>query len=581
MIILNHYNLINIIFYASSFFLFIKEFTKILRNKAYNEGVSFHKNNKTLSSLNKNNDDDNIIDKNNKNFGFVSESPGYGYRGFHQLMVHLPIFILHLLIFLVIHLPKFIFYLLKYNILSFIYYINLFENQIKNYISKFLLLSIRTFICLIYNINDEEDLKHKLNIINMFIFNLNSFIYDIDNDENIEYYKNSSYFSKNKDFKFFEENKYNDKIISLRFQNEPKDEDIYNYCVETSLFLLAKIEEYKNLKTNEYNNVIVIKIPKYNGIEKQCYSSVASIIAGIGSIEIILNPLNKSIIDVTVLDNVLDYFNNNNNINTKRLSLDKLLILLKLNNNNCYNFSISNNTTRNDLLMSIVHLLVTTWIHPSSHRQCEINAIEIYEKNVKILEPSSRFVESLHEGLLEGMLSPAYDYGTYNLFYTGLQSTALRYCINKRPIPPHVISQKPMLSDSKLLYSKSYLFFIMMRQILFELVYEFDIKIDNKEALFHNLIVHSIDHYSVEKKLKEMNIEISMDGSCSLLSYWRFFVYKYFWLTPKTFSFLENEKLSNFDKIPGSEFKFYKKIYRKALKIDSELADELLTSCSF
>ncbi len=47
--------------------------------------------------------------------------------------------------------------------------------------------------------------------------------------------------------------------------------------------------------------------------------------------------------------------------------------------------------------MSVLHLFVTAWMNPCTHRLANLNVIEIKEKGIEMLKPSSSFVESLHE----------------------------------------------------------------------------------------------------------------------------------------------------------------------------------------
>jgi hypothetical protein len=60
----------------------------------------------------------------------------------------------------------------------------------------------------------------------------------------------------------------------------------------------------------------------------------------------------------------------------------------------------------NDLIACFVVLLIIGWGHPQSHILSEKSAREIAKKEVRILEPSSRYVLPLHQGLLYSSISP-------------------------------------------------------------------------------------------------------------------------------------------------------------------------------
>ena len=396
---------------------------------------------------------------NNKRFGFVGASPGFGYRGIHQLLVHTPMFIVQLIPFIFVQVP--------------IYLMKLY----------------------IYWLNNENG----------------------------------------------------------RYEREPTDDEIYDYVVNTPLFLLAQIIE-DNTTGKE---IIFIDIPNGTNIEHQCNGNIGAVVAG-SSLQLKLDPQNKKILSATILkDNHYENDNNNSNDNDDE------------NNENRINLeSITNKKqTRNDILMSALHLIVTVWIHPCTHRLAEMNAIEIRENNIELLEPSSRFVESLHEGLLLGPLSPASDNDSHPL-HTGIYSSHIRTVVSSYPIPPHFVNDQ-----RKLKYSKSYDFLIKMRGILSKLVKKYNIHV-NVEYLFHNIVVHAIDHYMVYKTLHNMNLRISMDGSCTYKSYIDMFIYKDYWLVPKH-NIIDEERTKYID-LP-----FYNDLYFEANNINQELADQMVTSCSF
>jgi hypothetical protein len=69
------------------------------------------------------------------------------------------------------------------------------------------------------------------------------------------------------------------------------------------------------------------------------------------------------------------------------------------------NASTANSTNLN-LLFTLAQSTIITWVHVQTHMMCEMSAEEIARGGIDILEPSARFVDSLHEGLLNSPRSP-------------------------------------------------------------------------------------------------------------------------------------------------------------------------------
>lgn len=218
----------------------------------------------------------------------------------------------------------------------------------------------------------------------------------------------------------------------------------------------------------------------------------------------------------------------------------------------------------NDLLACFVVLLIIGWGHPQSHILAEKSAREIAQKNIKILEPSSRYVLALHEGLMYSPISPIDEenhfFSSMVIRQTMIDSAFVRI--------PHVLSKDKM-------NFRYYNFLYKSRGILMRYIAKYGIDV-NGEYLFNNMIVHSVDHYLAYKHIGKFK-SWTMDGSKSILSYFRAKVFWAIWL-PDYETFIEKQRIKKMD---AKKYPFYHDLYHDLLAVDKEFANCILASTSF
>eukprot|EP01135_Chromosphaera_perkinsii_P001553 Nk52_evm23s207 gene=Nk52_evmTU23s207 len=221
-------------------------------------------------------------------------------------------------------------------------------------------------------------------------------------------------------------------------------------------------------------------------------------------------------------------------------------------------------SSRNALLLALFNELLRNVAHVKVHVLSEMCAREISSKRLTLLEPSSRFTVSLNEGVLHSPVSPGR--GNHPLTCTNIERMVKG--AYEQPNPPAHVLDKRKLSEVPFLAK-----LVKIRSCLFGLVRKYRLDVDT-EALFNTMFVHRLDHYAVYVVLTSFCGGVSIDGSGSLASLWRMFVFGYFWNTPIP-SLFENEYLSN------ESNPFYKNLYEKVYTVDKKLADLIVTGCSF
>jgi hypothetical protein len=222
--------------------------------------------------------------------------------------------------------------------------------------------------------------------------------------------------------------------------------------------------------------------------------------------------------------------------------------------------------SRNAQLMSMLNMFVSMCIHPTCHASSERSAKEIGENKVTALEPSSRFVFSLHQGLFHEKLAPLADN------YAGITSSpgglkTIRRNMKNNPVPPH------NLDGRKAKISPFYDWLSQGHGIIHKLVKKHRLNV-NAEYLFQNIVVHSVDHYSCYSALKCMEGRFGFNGSMSLKDLFCAYVYINFWLLPVLNPF-ESELVGK------QSHPFYQELYEKMSKVNPDFAGKMLTSCSF
>lgn len=226
--------------------------------------------------------------------------------------------------------------------------------------------------------------------------------------------------------------------------------------------------------------------------------------------------------------------------------------------------------SRNAQLTSSLSVLWATIIHPASHVASESVALEIGVKKIVELEPSTRFVHALHEGLFHHYFSPIVGNTCLNLvpgdkWCSG--TTGIRINVKNHPVPPH------NLDERKAALSPTFLFWQKCHPIFFNLVrkHSFDV---NPETLFQNIVVHSVDHCMTYEALKPMDALFGFQGTHTWLDLFRGFVFVNFWMLP-----IENVFDSH--RVRNMKHPFYQDLYAKAREVDPYFADKMVVSCSF
>lgn len=219
---------------------------------------------------------------------------------------------------------------------------------------------------------------------------------------------------------------------------------------------------------------------------------------------------------------------------------------------------------RNEVLVVALRNIVATWVHTSVHVASEKCALEIQANRVKILEPTSRFVSSLHEGLIHhDNFGPL---GKNSPFVTVAALPRMVEQCYEFPVPGHVIdSQKNKL--------ELYHFFFEGRRLIQQLVAKYGLNVD-PENLFLALVVHGNDHDGLFQVMARIN-PCSSDASGSWISYWRMHCFTHMWLghwdNP-----IESEMVSNYLDNP-----FYRELYNGLAMVNQEKANRMVVSCCF
>ena len=220
---------------------------------------------------------------------------------------------------------------------------------------------------------------------------------------------------------------------------------------------------------------------------------------------------------------------------------------------------------RNEVLIAALRIILAHWVHPTIHIASEKCAIEIQHKRIEALEPSSHFVSALHEGLLHpSSFGPLMAYSPFfveTLDPKYLVSNCLTYMT-----PPHQLS----LEKNQFEF---YDFTIKARKIVFELVQKYCLDVE-PENVFLNSVLHGLDHDQSYAVLHDLPL-ISIDGTGSIVSYWRTFCFIHLWLKHR-----DNPLCS--DLIYNHTYKaFYNDLYLSIYSIHPGFANKMVISCCF
>ncbi|GAA4826151.1 hypothetical protein [Algivirga pacifica] len=215
------------------------------------------------------------------------------------------------------------------------------------------------------------------------------------------------------------------------------------------------------------------------------------------------------------------------------------------------------------LVTALIGQLIAHWAHPQSHVMSEKSAREITEKQVQPLEPSSRFVVALHDGLLYSPISPI-----------TTKTHLLNTMAERDSIIASIEVPLPHAMDKRKMQFRYYSFLVKARMVLIQSLKKYNLNI-NAEYLFNNMILHSVEHYVLYTNTRKLIW--SIDGSKSLSSYFRSRIFRAIWI-PDYETSLEKQRIR---KIDDKTFPFYKDLHTQLEKIDKELADCILASTSY
>lgn len=225
--------------------------------------------------------------------------------------------------------------------------------------------------------------------------------------------------------------------------------------------------------------------------------------------------------------------------------------------------------TRNAALLSLLHLCLTAWLHPRTHVQAERSSREIAAKRESALEPSSRFVPSLHDGLVFGSLSPLRAPDACALSSMG-DIASLFASFEAGPLPHNLALSKRDVSE--------YFDFLLTahEQVRFWLRYH-ELGV-SAEALFSNVVAHAVDHEEMFRVLNRVDW-FSMDTSGTLRSYLASAMFTEMWI-PHMHNPLDEERLFAFCRKRDAH-PFYKSLYDALRVKNARLADLCTLSTSW
>lgn len=206
----------------------------------------------------------------------------------------------------------------------------------------------------------------------------------------------------------------------------------------------------------------------------------------------------------------------------------------------------------------------------------ERNARQILRTRTVPLEPSSRFVVSLHDGLLYNSFAP----GAEN--YNPLSMLAnFQSLLDSLDCPlPHD------LSASKMNISRYFRFAYLAHKSVHYWIRALGYAGINGEYMFHNTVQHSIDHQLMYEILEPLHF-YSIDGSGSVRSFLSSQIFVECWI-PRIVNPFEPELLKEYyeemKNLHSREVlrrNFYCCLYEGLREIDEQYANEIAMSTSW
>ncbi|KAJ1630211.1 hypothetical protein T492DRAFT_1004845 [Pavlovales sp. CCMP2436] len=224
-----------------------------------------------------------------------------------------------------------------------------------------------------------------------------------------------------------------------------------------------------------------------------------------------------------------------------------------------------------------IFVTLTIAAHSLLHRSGESCAREIAAKGLLVLEPSSRFVVSLHTGLIHGATSPMKHTRrpkrrSASLIDTETDITTIWESAG--------VAVHPHKYDKALLQFRFYRFVAEARPIVRVLLAKYALDI-NAESFLHNACMHYLDHHNLYNCTQSSGVIWSYSASNSTWSYVVSNIWKHVWLQPLHWEFLEEHRLNRLGARGGEGGAFYSELHAAIAKIDPEYARVIRVSCSF
>jgi hypothetical protein len=244
-----------------------------------------------------------------------------------------------------------------------------------------------------------------------------------------------------------------------------------------------------------------------------------------------------------------------------------LRVVLDLKNRRAVGATLRSHDLSHDYRLVSAHLVhvITTWVHPQLHVSAEKSVRAIAAAGIEMLEPSTRFTFSLHEGLLCGPWSPVASDGSP--LGCGFFGPDFFIASSEMPLK-HTL-------HAKLRVLPYYDFMWRAHDIVSSAVRRHDLQI-NPVPLTNNLVLHSADHYGAPHVFSADATPMGETGS--FVEHLWSSLWIDFWTPVETaWNPVENEYLALMHDGPA----IYTEIYDELVTVNPEIAEHILTSCSF
>jgi len=221
----------------------------------------------------------------------------------------------------------------------------------------------------------------------------------------------------------------------------------------------------------------------------------------------------------------------------------------------------------NAIVLAHLHIACAAWLHPKSHVLAEQSAREIVRIKVIELEPSFRFVASLHEGLLYNESGPG------GLHWSPLHMmTHIESLLEVLDLPVH-----HDFTLDKREVSEYFAFMLEAHHVMKRVARLHGCRVDSY-TLFHNMVVHAVDHSNMHRVLNPI-FWFSIDGSGSMRSYFSGQAFIEVWV-PFMGNGSDEELLADYV-TQKSCYRFYEDLYKELYRLNPDYANVVTMSCSW